>query len=69
MITEEQLKEVLTGIYETEFKDVQTFEEFADMLDFWVDKDSDILVEGRGIKPIDGVREVGHVDNGVFYAY
>jgi len=34
MITEEQLKEVLTGIYETGFKDVQTFEEFADMLDF-----------------------------------
>lgn len=69
MITEEQLKEVLTDIYETEFKDQQTFEEFADMLDFWVDKDGNILVESRGIKPIDGVREVGYVDNGVFYAY
>lgn len=34
MITEEQLKEVLVGIYETEFKNQQTFEEFADMLDF-----------------------------------
>ena len=69
MITEEQLKEVLLGIYETEFKDQQTFEEFADMLDFWVDKDGDILVEGRGMKPIDGVREVGYADNGEIYVY
>ena len=69
MITEEQLKEVLIGIYENDFKDEQTFEEFADCLDFWVDKDNRILIEARGMKPVEGVKEVGHVDNGVIYAY
>ena len=69
MITEEQLKEVLVGIYETDYKDEQTFEEFADGFDFWVDKDGYVLIEGRGMHPLDGVRKVGHVDNGVIYAY
>lgn len=69
MVTEEKLMEVLVDLYESEFKDEQTFEEFADMLDFWIDKDGDILIEGRGMKPVEGVKEVGHVDNGVIYAY
>jgi hypothetical protein len=68
-MTEEQSKEVLIGIYETDYKDEQTFEEFAGGWDFWVDKDGDILVEGRGMHPLDGIRQVGHVDNGVIYAY
>ena len=50
MITEEQLKEVLVGIYETDYKDNQSFEEFADGWDFWVDKDGYILIEGRGME-------------------
>ena len=45
MITEQQLKDVLMGVWETEFKDDQPFEEFADGYDFWVDKDGDILFE------------------------
>ncbi|MDU1906496.1 MAG: hypothetical protein E6772_17150 [Dysgonomonas sp.] len=36
MITEQQLKDVLMGVWETEFKDNQPFEEFADGYDFWV---------------------------------
>ena len=69
MVTEQQLKEALVDLYESEFKDEQTFEEFADMLDFWIDKDGSILIEERGMKPVEGVKEVGHVDNGVIYAY
>ena len=69
MVTEEKLMEELVDLYESEFKDEQTFEEFADMLDFWIDKDGSILIEGRGMKPVEGVKEVGHVDNGVVYAY
>ena len=69
MVTEKQLKEVLIEIYETEYKNEQTFEEYADCLDFWIDKDGYILIEGRGMKPIDGIQKVGHVDNGVIYAY
>lgn len=46
-----------------------TFEEFADGYDFWVDEDDCILIEGRGMQPLDGVRKVGRVDNGVIYAY
>lgn len=69
MVTEEKLMEALVDLYESEFKDEQTFEEFADMLDFWIDKDGSILIEVRGMKPVEGVKEVGHVDNGVIYAY
>lgn len=69
MITEQQLKDVLMGVWETEFKDEQPFEEFADGYDFWVDKDGDILFEGRGMKPLDGVKMVGHVDNNIFWVY
>ena len=69
MVTEEKLMEALVDLYESEFKDEQTFEEFADMLDFWIDKDGSILIEGRGMKPVEGVKEVGHVDSGVVYAY
>ena len=68
-MTEEQLKEALVDLYESEFKDNQTFEEFADMLDFWIDRNDNILIEARGMHPLDGIREVGHVDKGVIYAY
>lgn len=36
---------------------------------FWVDKDGGILFEGRGMKPLDGVKMVGHVDNNIFWVY
>lgn len=66
MITEKQLQKALEDNFEN-FKDDMTFEEYADMLDFWVDKDGDILVEERGMEPVDGVRKVGYVDSGVIW--
>ena len=66
---ERRIEELLNGIYELEFQGTMTFEEFADGYDFWVDEDDILLLEDRGIKPIDGVRKVGYVDNGVIYAY
>lgn len=63
---EKQLQKALEDNFEN-FKDDMTFEEYADMLDFWVDKDGDILIEERGVEPVDGVRKVGHVDNGVIW--
>lgn len=68
MITEKQLLKALEENFEN-FKEDMTFEEYADMLDFWVDKDGDILVEERGMEPVDGVRKVGYVDNGEVYVY
>lgn len=68
MITEKQLLKALKENFEN-FKDDMTFEEYADMLDFWADKDGDILVEERGMEPVDGVRKVGYVDNGEVYVY
>lgn len=68
MITEEQLQKALEDNFEN-FKDDMTFEEYADMLDFWVDKDGDILVEERGMEPVEGVKKVGYVDNGEVYVY
>ena len=67
-MTEQQLKEALVDLYK-EFKEEMTFVEFADRLDFWVDKDDRILIEARGMRPVEGIKEVGHVDNGVIYAY
>lgn len=68
MITEKQLQKALEDNFEN-FKDDMTFEEYADMLDFWVDKDGDILVEERGMEPVEGVKKVGYVDNGEVYVY
>jgi hypothetical protein len=68
MITEKQLLKALEENFEN-FKEDMTFEEYADMLDFWVDKDGDILVEERGMEPVDGVRKVGYVDSGEVYVY
>lgn len=68
MITEKQLLKALEENFEN-FKDDMTFEEYADMLDFWVDKDGGILVEERGMEPVEGVRKVGYVDNGEVYVY
>ena len=68
MITEKQLQKALEENFEN-FKEDMTFEEYADMLDFWVDKDGDILVEERGMGPVEGVRKVGYVDNGEVYVY
>ena len=68
MIIEKQLLKALEENFEN-FKDDMTFEEYADMLDFWADKDGDILVEERGMEPVDGVRKVGYVDNGEVYVY
>lgn len=68
MITEKQLQKALEDNFEN-FKDDMAFEEYADMLDFWVDKDGDILVEERGMEPVEGVRKVGYVDNGEVYVY
>ena len=68
MINEKQLQKALEDNFEN-FKDDMTFEEYADMLDFWVNKDGDILVEERGMEPVEGVKKVGYVDNGEVYVY
>lgn len=68
MINEKQLLKALKDNFEN-FKDDMTFEEYADMLDFWVDKDGDILVEERGMEPVEGVKKVGYVDDGEVYVY
>ena len=68
MITEKQLQKALEDNFGN-FKDDMTFEEYADMLDFWVDKDGDILVEERGMEPVEGVKKVGYVDDGEVYVY
>lgn len=68
MITEKHLQKALEDNFEN-FKDDMAFEEYADMIDFWVGKDGDILVEERGMEPVEGVKKVGYVDNGEVYIY
>lgn len=64
--TEKEIKELIQDVYADELKE-QSWEEVADMLDFWRDKDGDLLIEGRGMKPVDGVDYVGYADNGVIW--
>ena len=63
---ERKIKQLIEDVYVEELKE-QSWEEVADMLDVWTDKDGDLLLEGRGIKPIDGVDYVGYADNGVIW--
>ncbi len=63
---ERKIKQLIEDVYCEELKE-QPWEEVADMLDVWTDKDGDLLLEGRGIKPIDGIDYVGYVDNGVIW--
>lgn len=64
--TEKEIKQIIQDVYAEELKE-QSWEEVADMLDFWRDKDGYILMEGRGVKPIDGVDYVAYADNGVIW--
>lgn len=64
--TEREIKELIQDVYAEELKE-QSWEDVADMLDFWRDKDGYLLIEGRGVKPIDGVNYVAHADNGVIW--
>ena len=63
---ERKIKQLIEDVYAEELKE-QSWEEVADMLDVWADKDGDLLLEGRGIKPIDGINYVGYADNGVIW--
>lgn len=61
--TEREIKQVIEAVYCEELKE-QSWEKVVDMLDFWRDKDGYLLIEGRGVKPIDAVDYVGYADNG-----
>lgn len=63
---EKEIKQLIEDVYAEELKE-QPWEDVADMLDFWRDKDGYLLIEGRGMKPIDGVDYVGYADNGVIW--
>lgn len=64
--TEKEIKQIIEDVYAEELKE-QSWEDVADMLDFWRDKDGYILMEGRGVKPIDCVDYVAYADNGVIW--
>lgn len=63
---EKEIKQIIEDVYAEELKE-QPWEDVADMLDFWRDKDGYILMEGRGVKPIEGVDYVAYADNGVIW--
>jgi hypothetical protein len=63
---EREIKQLIKDVYAEELKE-QSWEEVADMLDVWTDKDGNLSLEGRGIKPIDGINYVGYADNGVIW--
>ena len=46
---------------------IEQFELEADRIDVWIDKDGDLLIEGTGMQPIDGIELIAHVTNGDVY--
>ncbi|HEL2048800.1 TPA: hypothetical protein TY419_000361 [Streptococcus suis] len=46
---------------------VKEFELEPDMLDIWEDASGNLLVEGRGMQPLDGINLIASVDNGSVY--
>ena len=46
---------------------IEQFEFEPDRIDVWIDKDGDLLIEGAGMQPIDGIELIAHVTNGDVY--
>ena len=46
---------------------IEQFKLEPDRIDIWVDKDGDLLIEGAGMHPIDGIELIAHVTNGDVY--
>ena len=46
---------------------IKWFEFEPDRIDVWIDKDGDLLIEGAGTQPIDGIELIAHVTNGDVY--
>lgn len=63
---EKEVTEIIKDFFQEEFKS-QPWEEVADGLDFWRDKDGFLLMEGRGMQPLEGVEWVAYVDNGIIW--
>lgn len=65
-MTELEIEKIIKDFYQEELK-TQPWEEVADGLDFWRDKDGFLLMEGRGMHPLEGVEWVAYVDNGIIW--
>lgn len=63
---EKEITEMTKDFYREELKK-QPWEEVADGLDFWRDKDGFLLMESRGMQPLEGVEYVASVDDGVIW--
>lgn len=63
---EKEITEITKDFYREELKN-QPWEEVADGLDFWRDKEGSLIMEGRGMQPPDGVEYVASVDDGIIW--
>ena len=59
-LTMEQLEKEILDL-------IKQFELEPDRIDIWVDKDDDLLIEGAGMQPLDGIELIAHVTNGDVY--
>lgn len=63
---EKEITEIIKDFYNNELI-TQPWEEVADGLDFWRDKEGTLIMEGRGMQPPDGVECVASVDDGIIW--
>ena len=63
---EKEITEIIKDFFQEELKS-QPWEEVADGLDFWLDKEGFLLMEGRGMQPLEGVEWVAYADNGIIW--
>ena len=60
LVLQEQLEKEILNL-------IKQFELEPDRIDIWVDKDGDLLIEGAGMQPLDGIELIAHVTNGDVY--
>lgn len=63
---EKEITEIIIDFYKNELIG-QPWEDVADGLDFWRDKEGSLIMEGRGMQPLEGVEYVASVDDGVIW--
>lgn len=63
---EKEIEELIKDFFSEELK-TQPWEDVADGIDVWKDKDGYLLLEGRGMQPLEGVKYIAYVDNGIIW--
>lgn len=58
---------IVRELYAEELEGGKSFDKVADRLEFWESPNGQVLIESSGVKPLEGTKKLGYVDNGQFW--